>query len=200
MNEDPLIVALYCAIALYIGYIYRADIKAFGTGVPNNKALPGAVPVPALLTIASVLGGLVLLGNAAIGEYALGLAELQSEMVWFFLFASLSAGVIEELVFRGYLVIEKKGRNALVLSCIGFSLLFALIHGHLWSTEEGFTWVFSLQAIYNTWILFFNSLFFYGLRFGPWNPQRSILPSIIAHMILNLGVFFVKWAQGFILF
>ena len=83
MNEDPLIIALYCAIALYIGYIYRADIKAFGTGVPNTKALPGAVPVPALLTIASVLAGLVLLGNAVIGEYALGLVELQSEMVWF---------------------------------------------------------------------------------------------------------------------
>ena len=87
------------------------------------------MPVPALLTIASVLAGLVLLGNAVIGEYALGLVELQSEMVWFFLFASLSAGVIEELVFRGYLVLENKGRNALVLSCIGFSLLFALIHG-----------------------------------------------------------------------
>ena len=104
------------------------------------------MPVPALLTIASVLAGLVLLGNAVIGEYALGLVELQSEMVWFFLFASLSAGVIEELVFRGYLVLENKGRNALLfLSCIGFSLLFALIHGHLWSTERALLGFF-LQA------------------------------------------------------
>lgn len=200
MNEDPLIIALYCAIALYLGHLYRKDIEAFGRGTPNAKALPGAVPIPALLSVAAVLGGLVLLGNAVIGEYALGLVDLQSEMVWFFLFASLSAGVIEELVFRGYLVIENKGRTALVLSCLAFSLLFALIHGHLWSTEEAFAWVFSPQSIYNTWILFFNSLFFYGLRFGPWNPQRSILPSIIAHMVLNLGVFLVKWAQGYILF
>ena len=34
MNEDPLIIALYCAIALYIGYIYRADIKALAQGFP----------------------------------------------------------------------------------------------------------------------------------------------------------------------
>lgn len=200
MNEDPLIIALYCAIALYIGHIYRTDIEGFCKGAPNAKALPGAAPIPSLLIVASALAGLVLLGNAVIGEYALGLVDVQSEMVWFFVFASLSAGVIEELVFRGYLVLENKGRNALVLSCIAFSLIFALIHGHLWSTEDGFTWVFSIQAIYNTWILFFNSLFFYGLRFGPWNPQRSILPSIIAHMVLNLGVFFVKWMQGYILF
>lgn len=200
MNEDPLIIAAYCGIALYIGHIYRTDIEAFCKGVPKARALPGAAPIPALLTIASVLAGIVLLGNAVIGEYALGLVEVQSEMLWFFVFASLSAGVIEELVFRGYLVLENKGRNALFLSCVGFSLLFALIHGHLWSTESGFTWVFSVQAIYNTWILFFNSLFFYGLRFGPWNPQRSIIPSIIAHMVLNLGVFVVKWMQGYILF
>ena len=34
MNEDPLIIALYCAIALYIGYIYRADIK-YGENPPR---------------------------------------------------------------------------------------------------------------------------------------------------------------------
>ncbi|MAV39503.1 MAG: CPBP family intramembrane metalloprotease [Puniceicoccaceae bacterium] len=200
MNEDPLIIAFYLAIALYLGHVYRLDIQAFSKGVPNAKALPGAVPIPALLTVASVLLGIVLLGNAVIGEYALGLVDAQSEMVWFFIFASLSAGVIEEIVFRGYLVFENRGRNALLLSCLAFSLLFALIHGYLWSFEDGFSWVFTVQSIYNTWILFINSLVFYGIRFGPWNPQRSMLPSIIAHMVFNLGVFLVKWMQGFIIF
>ena len=121
-------------------------------------------------------------------------------MVWFFVFASISAGVIEEVVFRGYLVVQNRGRNALVFSCLGFSLVFALVHGHLWSMEEGFAWNFTVQGIFNTWILFFNSVSLYALRFGPWNANRSILPSIIAHMILNLGVFVVKLAQGYIVF
>ena len=200
MNEDPLIILIYCAIAIYIANIYRADIKAFVAGEPNVKALPGAKPTNGLLIFASVLGALVLLGNAVVGEYALGIVEAQSEMVWFFVFASISAGVIEEVVFRGYLVVQNRGRNALVLSCLGFSLVFALVHGYLWSMEDGFAWNLTLQGIFNTWILFFNSVCFYALRFGPWNANQSILPSIIAHMVLNLGVFGVKLAQGYIVF
>ena len=200
MNEDPLIILIYCAIAIYIANIYRADIKAFVAGEPNVKALPGAKPTNGLLIFASVMGALVLLGNAVVGEYALGIVEAQSEMVWFFVFASISAGVIEEVVFRGYLVVQNRGRNALVLSCLGFSLVFALVHGYLWSMEDGFAWNLTLQGIFNTWILFFNSVCFYALRFGPWNSNQSILPSIIAHMVLNLGVFGVKLAQGYIVF
>ena len=200
MNEDPLIILIYCAIAIYIANIFRADIKAFVAGEPNVKALPGAKPTNGLLIFASVLGALVLLGNAVVGEYALGIVEAQSEMVWFFVFASISAGVIEEVVFRGYLVVQNRGRNALVLSCLGFSLVFALVHGYLWSMEDDFAWNFSVQGIFNTWILFFNSVCFYALRFGPWNANQSLLPSIIAHMVLNLGVFGVKLAQGYIVF
>ena len=44
MNEDPLIILIYCAIAIYIANIYRVDIKAFVAGEPNVKALPGAKP------------------------------------------------------------------------------------------------------------------------------------------------------------
>ena len=150
MNEDPLIILIYCAIAIYIANIYRADIKAFVAGEPNVKALPGAKPTNGLLIFASVLGALVLLGNAVVGEYALGIVEAQSEMVWFFVFASISAGVIEEVVFRGYLVVQNRGRNALVLSCLGFSLVFALVHGYLWSMEDGFAWNFTVQGIFNT--------------------------------------------------
>ena len=200
MNEDPLIILIYCAIAIYIVNIYRADIKAFVAGEPNVKALPGAKPTNGLLIFASVLGALVLLGNAVVGEYALGIVEAQSEIVWFFVFASISAGVIEEVVFRGYLVVQNRGRNALVLSCLGFSLVFALVHGYLWSMEDGFAWNFTVQGIFNTWILFFNSVCLYALRFGPWNANQSIFPSIIAHMVLNLGVFGVKLAQGYIVF
>jgi membrane protease YdiL (CAAX protease family) len=206
MNE---IILIYCAIGLYIANLYRTDIRSFVAGRPNVKALPGAKPTTGLLIFASVLAAFVLLGNAVIGEYALGIVEAQSEMVWFFVFASVSAGVIEEVVFRGYLVVQNRGRNALVLSCLGFSLVFALVHGYLWNFKEGFAWNFeeggfawnfTVQGIFNTWILFFNSVCFYALRFGPWNANQSLLPSIIAHMVLNLGVFGVKLAQGYILF
>ena len=133
---------------------------------------------------------------------ALEIAAEQSEMVWYFVFASLGAGVVEEVVFRGFLVVEHKGRAALIASCVGFSLLFALIHWHFWSNEAGqaFAWTFTTKAFFTTGILFANSLWFYALRFAPWNSNRSLFPCMLAHAASNFGVFAVKWAQGFILF
>ena len=230
MNESPLFVLIYCIIGIYLGSLYYSDICSFKKGLSCPKALPGAKPINLFLIILSALVGLFLLINPVIGEYLLGIVESQKDMVWFFVFATLSAGIIEELVFRGYLVIENKGTKILLISCIGFSLLFAIIHPHLWefhgfnhlSNEEGFTYFFfeyilsfklftellpsafsfnlTAESFYNTWILFLNSIIFYSLRFGPWNPGRSILPSMIAHAFLNLGVFVVKFFQGFVIF
>jgi membrane protease YdiL (CAAX protease family) len=114
--------------------------------------------------------------------------------------ASLAAGIVEEVIFRGYLVVSNRGRTWLVGSCLGFSLLFALIHGHLWSTEDGFAFTCTTKAVFTTSILFVNSLWFYALRFGRWNPNRSIFPCMIAHATSNLGVFVVKLAQGYVVF
>ena len=200
MNDSPFIILLYCAIAIYIGRLYKSDIEAYLRAAPNPKALPGASTCSGFLMLASLMVSIILLGNEVLGEYVLGIVEEQNEMVWFFLFASISAGIIEELVFRGYLVITDKGKTMLIASCIGFSAIFSLIHGYLFDFTDGFKLVLSPKALFTSWILFANSLWFYALRFGPWNPSRSILPSMLAHAGLNLGVFGVKFAQGFIIF
>lgn len=200
MNDSIFVNFIYCGIALYLVNVYRIDIRKFICNESNPKALPGASPASPLLLAASILGAFVLLGMAVIGEYALGLVEAQSELVWYSVFALLAAGIIEELVFRGYLVVRGKGSVVLVMSCLFFSLVFALVHGGFWDTENGFSWNFSTQAYFNSSIWFVNSLCFYALRFGPWNPTQSIIPSIVAHMALNLGVYVVKLSQGFIVF
>lgn len=200
MNDSPISILLYCFIALYIGKLYRSDIQAYLKAAPNPKALPGATTCSGFLMIASLMVSAILLGNEVLGEYVLGIVEEQNEMVWFFLFANISAGIIEELVFRGYLVITDKGKTMLIASCVGFSAIFSLIHGYLFDFTDGFKLVLSPKALFTSWILFANSLWFYALRFGPWNPSRSILPSMVAHIGLNLGVFGVKLAQGYITF
>ena len=120
-------------------------------------------------------------------------------MVWYLVFATLAAGVVEEVIFRGFLVVDRRGKAALIGSCLGCSLIFALIHAHLWSTEDGFEWTFTTKAWFSTSILFANSLWWYAVRFGPWNPTRSIFPCMIAHASSNLGVFAVKLAQGYVI-
>lgn len=193
-------ILLYVAVAVYVGKMYLADYRTAAAGEASAGAMPGAFGAPLGAFVIGTLGALLLLGVETGGEIALGVADEQSDMVWFFVFAIVAAGVVEEVIFRGYLVVENKGRALLVGSCVLFSFIFAVIHAHLWSTEDGFEWTFTAKAWFSTGILFANSLWFYAVRFGPWNPKCSLFPCMLAHAASNLGVFFVKWAQGHVVF
>ena len=46
-----------------------------------------------------------------LGENLLAISEQQSDITALFLPAMISAGIIEEIVFRGYLVFTKRGRD-----------------------------------------------------------------------------------------
>ena len=200
MNENPLMILLYVGVAAYVGQIYWGDYKAAKSGEANAGAMPGSVAAPLGAFVIGTLGALLLLGVETSGEIALGVVDEQSEMVWFFVFAIIAAGVVEEVIFRGYLVIDNKGGSLLIASAVGFSLIFAIIHGHLWSREDGFEWTLTGKAFFSTGILFANSLWFYAVRFGPWNPKRALFPCMLAHAASNLGVFCVKWGQGYVIF
>ena len=200
MNENPLMILLYVGAAAYVGQIYWSDYKAAKSGEANAGAMPGSVAAPLGAFVIGTLGALLLLGVETSGEIALGVVDEQCEMVWFFVFAIIAAGVVEEVIFRGYLVIDNKGKSLLIASAVGFSMVFAIIHGHLWSREDGVEWTFTGKAFFSTGILFANSLWFYAVRFGPWNPKRALFPCMLAHAASNLGVFCVKWVQGYVIF
>lgn len=198
MSENPIMILLYVGIAVYVGKMYWGDYQAQKGGEMDRQAMPGAFKTTVPAVVIAVVGALLILGVETGGEIALGIADEQSQMVWYFVFPIIAAGVVEEVIFRGYLVVDKKGKAALIGSCVGFSLIFAIIHAHFWTTEDGFEWTFTDKAFFTTGILFANSLWFYACRFGPWNKTRSIFPCMIAHAASNLGVFFVKLAQGFV--
>ena len=102
MNETPLMILLYVGAAAYLGQIYWGDYKAVTSGEANVGAMPGAVAAPLGAFIIGTLGALLLLGVETGGEIALELVDEQSEMVWFFVFAAIAAGVVEEVIFRGF--------------------------------------------------------------------------------------------------
>lgn len=212
MNESPLMNLVYVLIAAYIGYMYWGDLQASKSGKPNPKAMPGATTAPSGIYFIGAIVALLILAVETGGEILLGVADEQNELVWYFIFASLSAGIVEEVIFRGFLVVENKGRAALVGSCILFSFIFAVLHPYLWEFDypediptwkfwlADFSFIFTPKAFFTTAILFANSLWFYALRFGSWNQNRSLFPCMLAHAVSNLGVFIVKFFQGSILF
>jgi membrane protease YdiL (CAAX protease family) len=198
-QDNPLLLAGLIAAAGYVFAWWWSDHGAARRGAPHARTFPGATPASGCLIALGAGGALLLLVIETGGEYALGLTPQQSHMTVLFAVYSLAAAFIEELVFRGYLVVENHGRAALVAGILGASLGFALLHPFLWAWRDGaLRFLPGTKAWFSTAMIFAGSLWFYAVRFLPANRSRSLLPCLAAHAAKNLGVFAIKYAQGFV--
>jgi len=178
---------------------WRDDYLSARQGKPVPQAFPGATPASARSILIAAGGALVLLVGETAGENALGLTAQQSRITFLFGLYTLVAAFVEELIFRGYLVVENRGRATLCTGIIVASLAFALLHPFLWKWEEGtLSFHGDTKAWFSTAAVFAGSLWFYAVRFLPMNPTRSLLPCVAAHLTKNLGVFVIKYLQGFV--
>ena len=200
MTTDPLLLLLLIGAAPWLARAWTLDYRAALAGKPNARALPGATPASARAVAIASLGALVILAAETGGEHVLRLSAEQSQVtVLFSLYSILGAPVIEEVIFRGYLVIEHRGRAALWGGVVGASLLFALLHPFLWEwSGNGLTLHAGAKAWLSTTAILAISLWLYTVRFFGLNPQRSLLPCFVAHAAKNLGVFAIKYVQGFV--
>jgi membrane protease YdiL (CAAX protease family) len=197
--DHPLLLLLLIAAGFYLAKLWRDDLRLAQAGTPHPKALPGAAPAPVRALIIAMAGALVLLAVETAGEYRLGIADQQSRMTWLFAgYSVLAAPVVEELIFRGLLAVEKRGPAAMWGGAIGASAAFALCHEFLWQWDEaGFALTLDAKGWFSSAMVFALSLWLYVARFAPWNPQRSLLPCIAGHAAKNAGVVLIKAAAGF---
>lgn len=198
MNH-PLLLLLLTAAGLYVTKLWRDDLRARRAGAPTPGALPGATPAPVRAIALGTGGALVLVAVETAGEYHLGLAAAQSRLTWLAALYSLTAApVIEELIFRGWIVVENRGRAALWTGIIAASAGFALMHPFLWQWDDaGFRVTLTVKGVFSTVFALAASLWFYAVRFASWNPHHSLLPCFAAHAAKNAGVIAVKAATGF---
>lgn len=198
MNQ-PILIALLTLAGLYVAKLWRDDLRRAGSGDGATRPLPGATPAPGRAVIIAIAGALVLLAAETAGELALGLAEQQSRMTWLFaLYSVVAAPVIEEVIFRGFLVIENRGRLVLWTGVVAASAAFALLHPFLWRwAEHGLELTLTAKGWFSSGIVFVTSLWLYVARLAPWNPHRSLLPCFAAHAAKNAGVVGIKAATGF---
>ncbi len=199
MNDHPALILLVATIGVYMMHLWREDYRSFLAGRPNPQALPGATPCSLKACTIACAGALVILTAETLGEIQLGVSDQQSKMTALFAVYTLLAAFIEELIFRGFVVIDDKGKALRWIGIIAASGLFAALHPFLWRWEDGsFSWTADLKGWFSTTVVFISSLWFYTVRFAGFNPHRSLLPSISAHAIKNLGVIGIKAVQGYI--
>lgn len=198
-QENPWLLAGLLVAGGVVAKWWLDDYLAARQGSPRPQAFPGATPASVLTLLIAAGGALLLLAAETAGEYALGLTAQQTSMTALFGLYTLMAAFAEELIFRGYLVVANRGRPALIFGIVGASLAFALLHPFLWTWQAG-TWHLNVsgKAWFSTAAVFAGSLWFYAVRFLPNNPTRSLLPCVAAHVTKNLGVFAIKYVQGFV--
>lgn len=200
MIGDQLLLLLLLGAAIWLARSWMIDYRAALAGKPSERPLPGSMPASGRAVAVASFGALCILAAETGGEHVLGFSAEQSTMTALFgLYSILGAPVIEEVVFRGYLVIENRGRVMLWAGVVGVSLLFALLHPFLWEWNgKGLMFHFNAKAWFSTAAIFVVSLWFYTVRFFGLNPQRSLLPCFVAHATRNLGVFVIKYVEGFV--
>ncbi len=220
MNH-PLLLILMTGVGVYCFWLWRADLKARATPArPGNApatadaikpaaegksavhdgGMPGAEPASPRAVLIAVAGALIILAGETWGEFALGLSAAQSQMTALFaVYSVVAAPVIEEIIFRGFLVVESRRRAAVWAGAFGASLVFAALHPFLWRWDDaGFAWTLSAKGAFSTAVVFATSLWLYAARLASWNPTRSLLPCFAAHAAKNLGVVAIKGALGFL--
>ena len=198
MSENPLLLLIMTAAALYVGKLWRDDYRSNLAGKPHPQALPGATSAPRNAYLIAIVGSLILLIGETLGEYQLGIVSEQSELTILLALYTLAAPIIEEIIFRGYLVLNNRGSAARWAGIIAASAIFALIHPFLWEWDETFTLTLTAKGAFSTAAAFVFSLWFYAVRFARWNHRHSLLPCFVAHATKNLGVIAIKAAQGYV--
>lgn len=199
LNHPLLLLALTLG-GVYLARLWRDDVRAAAQGRPHANPLPGATPAPPRAVLIAVIGAVAIVALETAGEFALDVAAEQSRITWLFaLYTIVGAPVIEELIFRGWIVVEHRGRRVMWAAAVGASLVFAVLHPFLWRWDEGgFEWTLGRKGWFSTTVVFATSLWFYAARLAKWNPTRSLLPCFAAHATKNVGVVAVKAATGFV--
>jgi CAAX amino terminal protease family. len=199
MSSNPLLLVIVGLASLYLGKLWLDDVRAAEAGKPAPRPLPGATRAHRGAILIAVIGALVLLAIETFGEHALGISAEQSTITWLFAIYTLAAPIIEEIMFRGFLVIDHRGPAVRWAGILVASAIFALIHAHLFDWgDEGFALTLTSKGFFTTGILFATSVWLYYARFASWNPSRSLLPCIAAHVAKNAGVVVIKASTGFI--
>jgi membrane protease YdiL (CAAX protease family) len=198
MNENSWMILTMVVAGLAFVWLWLRDFQRRNDS-SHTRPLPGATACPSGIVIVGVALGIGIVAAETAGESWLGLTGEQSMMTPLFAVWTLVAAIVEEIIFRGYFVVEKRGNATLWLGIFGFSAVFAALHPFLWSWDDAsFQWTPGLKGWFSTVFAFAGSIIFYSLRFNRWNPALSLLPCFAAHLAKNVGVIVVKASQGFL--
>ena len=210
MDENIWTSLLSFGVGAYLLFLWSNDCrgKTAATDKAPTHLMPGSSLTSGKALLLASLGAVAIVFTTTLVEVMTETFAEQSRIAPYFILAMFGAAIIEEIVFRGYFVIQKKGPTGIILSSLFFSLIFAVIHPYLWVMDSFETYglgaittlrlEITTHGLLSTISIFALSLWFYYCRFSRFNPSRSLLPCFFAHAFANLAVYIIKYSTGYI--
>lgn len=177
-HDQPPVMLVMIGLSAWCFWYWLRDLRS---PPKDGRRFPGATQASGKLMIVAVFGSLYFLAVDLVGQHQLGTLDSGPEITMLTALFMLAWTFLEELTLRGYLVVEKRGAGVLMLSIIGFSLVIGLL---------------ASGSVYVKGVAFMTSMWYFALRFCRWNPQRSLLPCILAHLVTSIGLIVAKACQS----
>ena len=194
MTDHPLLILVLIAGTGWLFRLWLHDLRDARKNTPNPRAFPGATPANFRVVALAVGGALLIVAAETLSEIHFGTVSEQSTLTALYAaYTLLCAPVWEEIVFRGYFVVTKRGPAVKWAAAIAVSLAFAITHAYAW---DGFHLNLTTQSLITTLSIFATSLWLYAMRFSKLNPAQSLIPCVAAHFARNAFVILIKAAQG----
>ena len=164
--------AMWAFLALVLWIVLGAErrpLASIGLRPPGVRSIASGLALAAVIMWVLTPLNVWLLGKLGLGGFEAGIATARRMPTWLLAFAVLTAGVVEEVLYRGF-PLERiaEATGSAVLAGTIVVLVFALVHWPMWGAGPVLTFVVSGIAI---------------TAFYVW--QRDLTATIVAHTVTD---------------
>ena len=170
--------AFLAAVLWIVLAVERRPLASIGLRPPGVRSIASGLALAAVIMWVLTPLNVWLLGKLGLAGFEEGIATAGRMPPWLLAFAVLTAGVVEEVLYRGY-PLERiaEWTGSAVLAGAITVIVFALVHWPTWGAGPVLTFVISGAFVtgYYVW-------------------QRDLTATIVAHVVTDaMGLIVVPW-------
>ena len=173
--------AFLAAVLWIVLGVERRPLASIGLRPPGVRSIAMGLALAAVIMWVLTPFNVWLLGKLGLGGFEEGIATARRMPTWLLAFAVLTAGVVEEVLYRGFpleRLAEATGSAALAGAIT--VLVFALVHWPTWGAGPVLSFVVSGVVV---------------TAFYVW--QRDLTATIVAHVVVDaMGLIVVPWLSA----
>jgi membrane protease YdiL (CAAX protease family) len=173
--------AFLAAVLWIVLGVERRSLASIGLRPPGVRSIAMGLGLAAVIMWVLTPFNVWLMGKLGLGGYEEGIATARRMPTWLLAFAVLTAGVVEEVLYRGFPLerLAEATGSALLAGAITV-LVFAFVHWPTWGAGPVLSFVVSGVVVTGFYV---------------W--QRDLTATIVAHLVTDaMGLIVVPWLSS----